>query len=397
MLSTEPYRSSYETYLNRSFDRLLTILPGHFARWIYSGHSCPHHHGVAIQIVSQIPQTNLGLDPDQANGPYNQPSRSLGLNPKDVFHTTPNSGTRSVPLSLSVRQCLVPASFTLKMLPILPFLQLLKLFLRTVRRVCPHISTAVILIQKILKDLTVMNRRGRHLITANQFMFHIHIDMILITVVVLAILLGPAGIRILLPLLLFAPVFWNLSLLDSLILLPTVPLFRHRNDTGVHTLPFPGREALFAKIRFKLVKGFLNHPGFGQLLPKQPDGLSVRNVISQRQIQESHKRETIPNLKLCLFVRQIVQRLKNQHLEHQHNIKGFSTRTGFPLFVSHHFQQRSKSFPVHHGLNPGERVTALVQLFKTYLPIQQTGLHHLFSPCLVFGDRNIPVVRLVEC
>ena len=36
----------------------------------------------------------------------------------------------------------------------------------------PYISTAVILIQKTLKDLTVVDRRSGHLIAANQFMFH---------------------------------------------------------------------------------------------------------------------------------------------------------------------------------------------------------------------------------
>ena len=205
MLSTKTCHSSYKACLNCPFDRFLAIPLGHFAQWIYARHSCPSQRTVSIQIVGQIPQTNLGLDPDQTNGPYNQPSRSLGLNPKDVFHRTPNSRTRSVPLSLSIRQCIVPASLALKMLPILPSLQLPQLFLRTVRRVCPHISTAIILIQKILKDLAVMDRRRRHLIIANQFMFHIHIDMILIAVVVLSILLAPPRIGILLSLLLVAP------------------------------------------------------------------------------------------------------------------------------------------------------------------------------------------------
>ena len=164
MLSTKTCHSSYRACLNCPFDRFLAIPLGHFTQWIYPRHSCPCQRTVSIQIVGQIPQTNLGFHPDQTNGPYNQPSRSLGLNPKDVFHTTPNSRTRSVPLSLSIRQCLVPASLALKMLPILSFFQLLELFLRAIRRVCPHIPAAVILIQKILKDLTVVDRRRRHVI-----------------------------------------------------------------------------------------------------------------------------------------------------------------------------------------------------------------------------------------
>src|SRR4030043_682702 len=397
MLNRKVDHSSYKTYLKSLFDRFLAILLGHFTQWTYPGQSCPNQHTVSVQIVSQIPQPNLDLHPNQTNGPYDQPSRPFRLPPKDMFHTTPDSGTCPVGLGLSIRQLLVLASLALKMLPILSLLQLSEFLLRTVGRVRPHIPTAVISIQKTLKDLTVMNRSRRHLIAANQFMLHIHINMILIAVVVLSILLGPAGIGILLPLLLLTPVFWNLSLLDPLIFFTTVPLPRYRNNAGVYNLPFPGREALFAKIRFKLLKGFLNHPNLGQLLPKQPEGLGIRNVISQRQIQKPHKRETIPNLKLRLLVRQIVQRLKNHHLDHQHDVKGFSTRVGFALFVSHHFQKRTKQFPVHHCLNLGERIASVVQLLKTYLPIQQTGLHHLFSLCVVFDDHNIPVVKLVEC
>ena len=71
-------------------------------------------------------------------------------------------------------------------------------------------------------------------------MSHIHIDMILMAVVVLTILFCPAGIRILLPLLLFASIFWNLSFLDSLILFPTVPLLRYGNKAGVYNLPLGG-------------------------------------------------------------------------------------------------------------------------------------------------------------
>jgi hypothetical protein len=191
MLNRKTYHSSSETYLNRPFDRLLATLMGHVAQWIYPGRSCRSQHAVSIQIVSQIPQPHLGLHPDQTNNSHDQPPRLLRLNHKDMFHTAPDSGTIPIALSLSIRQLLMPASFALKMLLILPFLQLSELLLRTIRRVRPYIPTAVILIQKSFKYLTVMDRRRGHLITTNQFMFHIHIDMILIAVVVLSILFGP--------------------------------------------------------------------------------------------------------------------------------------------------------------------------------------------------------------
>jgi hypothetical protein len=139
MLNRKIDHSSYKTYLNRPF---ITLGRSHWVIFLGGyppGYLRAHQHAVSIQIISQIPQTNIGLDPDQTNGngPYNQLPHPLRLHPKDVFHTTSNSGTRSITLSLWIRQFLVPASFVLKMLLIFSFLQLLELLLRTVRRVCP--------------------------------------------------------------------------------------------------------------------------------------------------------------------------------------------------------------------------------------------------------------------
>jgi len=110
MLSRKIDHSSNKTYLNHSFDRFLAILLGHFTQWTYPGQSCPNQHTISIQIVSQVPQPNLDLHPNQTNGPDDQPPRPLRLDPKDMFHTTPDSGTRPIPLGLSIRQLLVLAS-----------------------------------------------------------------------------------------------------------------------------------------------------------------------------------------------------------------------------------------------------------------------------------------------
>ena len=128
MLDRKIDHSSNNAYSECQLDRLLAILLGYFAQWMHLGPSCPHQYTVSIQIVSQIPQANLGLYPDHTNNPYDQTSRTLCLHPKNMLHSTPNSRTRPIPLSLSIRQFLVFASLPLKMLPILPFLKLPKLF-----------------------------------------------------------------------------------------------------------------------------------------------------------------------------------------------------------------------------------------------------------------------------
>src|SRR4030042_4262490 len=150
MLNRKVDHSSNKTYISHLFDRFLAILLGYFAQWIYPGHSCPSQSTVSIQIVSQIPQPHLDLHPNQTNGPYDQPPRPLRLHPKDMFHTTPDSGTRPIALDLSVRQLLMFASLTLKMVPILRLFQRSQLLLRSIRRLRPYVSTAVIVIQKAL-------------------------------------------------------------------------------------------------------------------------------------------------------------------------------------------------------------------------------------------------------
>src|SRR5512139_1037380 len=388
--------SSYNTRCSIDSGHILAILWGFLAPQTDSGCSCPHQHAISIQVVSQIPQTNLGLHPNQTDGPNNQVSCPLGLDPEDVFHTTPNPGPSSISLGLSLRQLLMPASFALKTLPVVPFLQLLKFFFRTVRRVRPHIPTTVILIQKFLKDLTVMDRRWRYLIIPNQFMLDVYIDMILVAVVVLSVLLGPTSIDILLAFFLLAPILWSLPLFDPLVLLPTIALPGSLHNAGVHNLPFPSRESFLSKKGIKFLKQPLNQSGLCQLLPKQPDGLLIRHRIAEAQIQKPHERYSVPNLKFDLFVRKVVQRLKHKHLEHQNNVKGLSAGVGFAFFVPHGLQLRSKAFPVHQFLEFRQWIASCVQLLKTIIPIKKAGLHHGLSLYVGFNLHNLSALSLVE-
>lgn len=219
-MSQKSSTSNLSTYQKGYFKRFRTTLSGLFALRTHFRRLYPLKHTESIKIIGQVSQPNLGLRPNQPNRSKDQIPRPHGLHPKDVFHSTPNPRTRPVPPSLPIRQFLMPAALALKMLPKLPLLQLPKLFLRTIRRVRPHIPTAVVLIQKFLKDLTVMNRRRSNLIIPNQLVLHIHIYMVLIPVIVLSILLRPASIGILLTLLLLAPTLRHLPCLN----LPVLPV-----------------------------------------------------------------------------------------------------------------------------------------------------------------------------
>ena len=141
MLGTNTDHSFCKTYLNCPFDGFLASLLGQCTRWRSSEHSHTHQHTVSVHIVSQIPQPHLGSYPHQTYGAHDQLPRSLRLHPKDMFHSTPDSGTRSITPELSLRQLLMPVPLPLKMLPIVSLLQLPEFPLRTVRRIRPDVST----------------------------------------------------------------------------------------------------------------------------------------------------------------------------------------------------------------------------------------------------------------
>ncbi len=198
--------STYPAYQKYYFKSFRSTLSGLFAHWAHLGRLYPLQHTESIQIVGQIPQPNLRLRPDQPNRSDDQVPRSHRLYPKDMFHPTPNPRSRPIPLLLPLRQLLMLTTLPLKMIPKSTLPQLLQLLLRTIRRIRPHVPTAVIFIQKHLKNLTVMNRRRRYFIVSNQLVLHIDINVVFVSIIILTILPSPSGIGILLAFLLLVPI-----------------------------------------------------------------------------------------------------------------------------------------------------------------------------------------------
>ncbi len=54
--------------------------------------------------MNRIPQPHLGFYPGQTNNSCDQAPRSFLLHPKEMLHSTPDSGTRSIVLDLSICQ-----------------------------------------------------------------------------------------------------------------------------------------------------------------------------------------------------------------------------------------------------------------------------------------------------
>src|SRR5262245_6047662 len=103
-----------------------------------------------------------------------------------------------------------------------------------------------------------------------------------------AMLLDPARIAVLLPQLggLLLPSCRCAPSLQLGVLITTVPLRRHRHDTGVDDLPATRHVTLGRKM---LVEQLFDQPGLGQLLAEQPKRRGVRNAVLNREPQKARE------------------------------------------------------------------------------------------------------------
>ncbi len=118
------------------------------------------------------------------------------------------------------------------------FPQLLLARLGPVGRVGPDGAVAILLVQHLVEDLAVVHAGIRDRIAPDQLVLFVDVDVVLVAVVALAVLLGPACILVLLPLHvgLVVPTVGRLALLDLLVLVARVSVLRHINRAGIDNL-----------------------------------------------------------------------------------------------------------------------------------------------------------------
>ena len=108
------------------------------------------------------------------------------------------------------------------------------------------------------------------------------------------------------------------------------------------------------------------------LLSEKLDGLGLRQRIVKTQSQNRQKRNTTLDLKLQLMVRPVVAGIQNHDLEPESNTKRFSAGIGLPLLVSNGRQSLAKLLLVDYLVKFNYRVAAVVELFKTSLPVKKS-------------------------
>jgi len=80
-------------------------------------------------------------------------------------------------------------------------------------------------------------------------------------------------------------------------------------------------------------------------------------------------------LELGLIVREVVQRLQHQHLEHQGHVVRLAPGVALALLVVNHFQQGAERLPVDDAVQPTQRVTQLLQSCQPIFLVEKAWLH----------------------
>src|SRR5712675_40069 len=143
---------------------------------------------------------------------------------------------------------------------------------RSISAVGEHIIAGVALVQQPIQLLAVVHGRIAHGIMPDQLVLGVRVQMVLVAEEAAAMLLGPARIAVLLPQLggLLLPPCRCAASPQLVVLVTTVPLRRHRHDTGIDDLPATRHVALGRKMLVKTLKQLFDQPGLGQLLAEQP-------------------------------------------------------------------------------------------------------------------------------
>src|SRR5262245_33858072 len=125
---------------------------------------------------------------------------------------------------------------------------------RPISAVGEHIIAGVARVQQPFQLLAVVHGRIGHRIMPDQLVLGVRVHMVLVAEKAAAMLLGPA--RIALPHFggLLLPPRWCAPSLQLGVLVTTVPLRRHRHNTGVDNLPATRHVALSRKMLVEAVK-----------------------------------------------------------------------------------------------------------------------------------------------
>ena len=124
------------------------------------------------------------------------------------------------------------------------------------------------LIQKFFEYLAVVHGGIRYRVLLHQFVGFVRVDVVLVAVVGFVVLLGPAGIHVLLPLLVVGPVLGRRARLDPGVFFPGVALPGRFDKRGIDHLAGAGHIAVCRQLLVKPRKQRFNQLQVFEPLPE---------------------------------------------------------------------------------------------------------------------------------
>jgi len=340
----------------------------------------PHEKDThSIHIVGHVAQANLSPRSDQAYRSQHQITSFLGLNPKDVLNSRANLCPGPVSFLLPLRQLTVTASFALDMFSKAICCQIFQAGHRQIGRIRPYIF-ARILGKYALEYIAVMLGGIRNGIPTNQLVFRVYRNVILVTEKGLPVFLGPPGVNIFLPALVFWPVLGDLALFYPGILVSAVTLLGHAYYACIYDLTLHGRKTVSLEVGVKGHEQFFDYCGLDQVFPESPDRCGIRDFAADVQAEKTTEGVPVKDLKLGRVIRQIVQRLQDKNFEQQDDIVAPWPNIGLPALVPSPFKAWAENLPINHFVYLGKRIAVFVDFVKPLLEIEKSWLDHDWSP-----------------
>ena len=144
-----------------------------------------------------------------------------------------------------------------------------------------HLRRRVGFGQKPIQPLAIMDCCVAHVIAPDQLVLGIRIHVVLVAVEAPPVLLRPARIFVLLPVLgrHLLPSRGCSATLDCLVLLARVPLSGHRHDGGIDDLSTTSHIAIRAEMPIEAIEQLFNDASLGQLLAEQPQRRAVGDAV----------------------------------------------------------------------------------------------------------------------
>jgi hypothetical protein len=116
------------------------------------------------------------------------------------------------------------------------------------------------------------------------------------------------------------------------------------------------------------------------VLTEQPHRLGFRHSILEAEAEEAYERQPVPDLELGGVVRQRVERLKDQDLEHENRVVGRATALRAIGPLQRGRQLRSECLEVYQRRELHQQIAFLRQALIALIQIEEPWLTHPSRP-----------------